>query len=147
MSKKHNHAEAFYHMIYYGENSTGRAQVRIWNSRDGVTPFMFHSEQLGITLQSQRGGVYDPNYQPKEGDLIWRDYTKEEAEKSVRERLDYYRGLYDKTKGLSETELKEMGYDHIPVYALQNIFKDEARYVNTEVKELLNGQPKLELIK
>ena len=36
---KHNHAEAFKLMIYACENPDCLHQEKIWNSRDGVTPF------------------------------------------------------------------------------------------------------------
>lgn len=80
MEHNHNHKEAFCHMYYQGKSEVGAITVRIWNSRDGVTPFYYISEEFGIELQhvAWQNDKYDPSYKPKKGDLIWRDYTDEE---------------------------------------------------------------------
>ena len=84
------HPEAFCLMTYKSDD--GREAEVIWNSRDGVTPFV-------ITLKSGRAGrhvewhkdAYAPAHRPKVGDRIFRNMTRAEAKviaERVFERMD-----------------------------------------------------------
>jgi hypothetical protein len=74
----HKHIEAFCLMKYRSDDGT--EEEIIWNSRDGVTPFV-------ITLRSGKSAthvdwqsdVYAPDYVPKSGDRIFIDLTMEKA--------------------------------------------------------------------
>lgn len=77
---KHNHAEAFMLMQYRCKNNH---TVMIWNSRDGVTPFMIKCqvEQCGEYAEHVNWGAdfYHPKYQPRIGSYIFVDLTEERA--------------------------------------------------------------------
>lgn len=122
---KHNHKEAFCHMQYSGTQNGNLIQLLIWNSRDGVTPFCFPVEKLGITVQhvNWRQDVYDPNNVVKPGDLIWRDYTQEEAEQAAKRRCQL---------------AVEHGY---PEDNLQALYEETVRDI------IDNKQPKLDIVK
>lgn len=74
----HHHAEAFRLMRYQADDGT--EDEWIWNSRDGVTPFI-------VTLRSGKsarhvnwaGDIYNPDHRPKPGDRIFVDLTPERA--------------------------------------------------------------------
>ena len=74
----HQHREAFCLMQYQADDGT---EVEwIWNSRDGVTPFV-------ITLRSGKsarhvdwsGDIYAPDHRPQPGDRIFVDLIPERA--------------------------------------------------------------------
>lgn len=73
------HSEAFALMKYRADDGT--EEEIIWNSRDGVTPFV-------ITLRSGKAAthvdwthdIYAPNYTPKLGERIFVDLTPQAAE-------------------------------------------------------------------
>jgi hypothetical protein len=69
----HRHAEAYMLMTYVSDD--GHASEQIWNSRDGVTPFV-------IALRDGRRAThhadphrdrYDPGYQPQPGQRVFAD--------------------------------------------------------------------------
>lgn len=76
----HLHAEAFMRMKYRCEGCGGWEWV--WNSRDGVTPFMINSrccdnaEAQHIQWQED---VYAPSYKLQPGDRFFRNGTAEDA--------------------------------------------------------------------
>jgi hypothetical protein len=78
----HKHAEAFTLMTYVSDDGT--ETERVWNSRDGVTPFV-------ITLRSGKTAThrdwaadeYLPNYVPPAGSRVFVDLTPELARKSA----------------------------------------------------------------
>ncbi len=75
---EHKHTEAFMLMTYKCEEC-GTVEI-IWNSRDGVTPFMGptcnRGACVGATLhENWSGDVYAPDYKPSVGERIWRDGT------------------------------------------------------------------------
>jgi len=82
----YRHAEAFCHMIYRSDDRT--VQRSIWNSRDGVTPFGMLDPETGKDLIHADWHLdrRDLRYQPKPGDWIWTDETRQQAE--VRARRD-----------------------------------------------------------
>lgn len=89
-----NHLEAFCHMIYECEKCGWI--IRVWNSRDGVTPFigprchLFHDfypdthRCNGMTQHAMWDqDEYDPDYELQPGDYYWTDYTEEDAKRKV----------------------------------------------------------------
>ena len=83
---KYNHAEAFA-LMKYRDRETGKVEI-IWNSRDGVTPFIVLSqngnESVHFDWQTDR---IDPFHVPSVGDRIFVDLTREKAEAFQRERF------------------------------------------------------------
>lgn len=90
--RKHNHIEAYCHMTYRCREHGH--EIRIWNSRDGVTPFAMTCREPGCGLEARHVDwqldIYDPTYQLQPGDWYWRDGTQEEAEAIIRRRLEAY---------------------------------------------------------
>lgn len=87
---KHQHKEAFCLMWYACK--CGHAE-RLWNSRDGVTPFG------GIPCPSCGGDLrhedwhldtYAPDHKPHEGQRYFRDGTAEEAVAIIERRIARY---------------------------------------------------------
>lgn len=77
--RKHSHVEAFCLMLYGTRD--GSVRETIWNSRDGVTPFMIHTRD-GVEmshLPPWSDDVYAPAHRPKVGDRIFVDLTLERA--------------------------------------------------------------------
>lgn len=76
---KHNHPEAFRLMEYVSEDDTEREVL--WNSRDGVTPFIISSPTSGVELihKNWKADRYAPNHVPKVGDRIFVDLTLQRA--------------------------------------------------------------------
>ncbi|MFI2663700.1 hypothetical protein [Micromonospora carbonacea] len=74
----HQHGEAFAIMTYRSDDGT--ETERIWNSRDGVTPFV-------VTLRSGKvahhvdwsSDVYAPDHRPQPGERMFVDLTPERA--------------------------------------------------------------------
>lgn len=74
----HAHREAFCHMLYRADD--GSEEEWIWNSRDGVTPFV-------VTLRSGKPARhvewnrdrYDPEHVPQPGERIFVDLVPEKA--------------------------------------------------------------------
>ncbi len=87
----YNHGEAFNLMTYRCPN--GHTE-RVWNSRDGVTPFMMQCRYCDEDTQhvDWRADVRARHYQPVKGERIWRDGTPEEARAIVTRRLESARG-------------------------------------------------------
>lgn len=86
-SELYNHAEAFCLMHYVGDVS-GRAEV-LWNSRDGVTPFVIVSNWGGRTEEPMAHRVFSmdrrvPTYVPPVGSRIFVDLTPERARERAR---------------------------------------------------------------
>lgn len=85
----HSHGEAFMVMTYRADD--GSEEERIWNSRDGVTPFM-------ITLRSGKQAShvdwyrdeYRPDYVPAPGSRMFVDMTEERARELARRNADLY---------------------------------------------------------
>ena len=84
------HAEAFCIMTYRAEDGSGEEE-RIWNSRDGVTPFM-------VALRSGKPAQhvdwhrdeYNPDYQPPVGSRIFVDMTPERARELAERNATHY---------------------------------------------------------
>lgn len=74
----HAHGEAYKLMTYANKD---RSVVEIiWNSRDGVTPFIVSSRDgVELTHVDWYKDVYAPNHVPAPGDRIFVDLTRERA--------------------------------------------------------------------
>jgi hypothetical protein len=78
----YKHGEAFCHMRYRADD--GSEELSVWNSRDGVTPFV-------ISLPSGKGATHvdwnqdrcDPTHVPEVGDWIFVDLTPERAREAA----------------------------------------------------------------
>lgn len=81
------HKEAFC-LMWYACESCPHVE-RIWNSRNGVTPFGCGCPSCGGTMLHTEWYKDDPqpNYKPRSGQAFWRDGTMDEAEKIIRARL------------------------------------------------------------
>jgi hypothetical protein len=99
------HAEAYALMRYKSDD--GLDEEIIWNSRDGVTPFV-------ITLRSGKqathvdwnGDFPFPNYQPPLGSRMFVDLTEKRARSMVAEYIERNREFVP--KGMSDEEVTEM---------------------------------------
>lgn len=81
---------------------------RIWNSRDGVTPFCLECPSCGeLSLQhvAWQMDAYRPNHKPNHGQQFFRDGTPDEAAEIMRKRLDSCKGTRYK---LSPEEAEEL---------------------------------------
>lgn len=103
----HIHKEAFCLMTYccVGDAPAGARETervmrgcghteRIWNSRDGVTPFMMGCPSCGGNLQHVhwKSDRCAPDHKPHWGQGIWRDGTPDDAERIMRRRLESCKG-------------------------------------------------------
>lgn len=73
----HKHREAFCLMKYMTDDKTEKEFL--WNSRDGVTPFVIHSATSGKKMMhvEWQNDLYAPNHRPKAGDRIFVDCLPE----------------------------------------------------------------------
>lgn len=91
----HLHGEAFCLMWYQCKDC--KAMERIWNSRDGVTPFgMMCASCGGANYMHVYFGsdLYAPDHKLRDGQRFWRDGTPEEAEWFMRRRIEMMRAQY-----------------------------------------------------
>lgn len=86
------HKEAFALMLYRCE--TCQFEERIWNSRDGTTPFIVDCRRCGEDSMHAdwHQDLCVPDYDPFPGDRYFRDGTEAEARAIVRRRLERARG-------------------------------------------------------
>lgn len=88
---EYQHAEAYCLMTYRADDGTEEEQI--WNSRDGVTPFV-------ITLRSGKQATHAdwrndqriPDYQPPPGSRIFVDLTPERARELAAQNVARYWG-------------------------------------------------------
>lgn len=73
MKHGYNHVEAFCLMTYRERN--GEKEVRVWNSRDGVTPFVIPIDDHEYMHENWNDDKRDPEYIPEVGSYIFMDYT------------------------------------------------------------------------
>jgi hypothetical protein len=151
---KHNHAEAFCHMLYHGKAPNGsQITLSIWNSRDGVTPFMLTSEEYGICLQhiNWHHDRYDPNYKPRKGDFIWRNFTEKDAKDLAQNQIDCWLKEKAQLESLTDEQYKQLYKSSLEkselVEQLASITADPGRHIEETVKRLLmKGEPFFELV-
>jgi hypothetical protein len=89
-ARGHFSPEAFCLMSYATDDN--REMEAIWNSRDGVTPFIVHSSRSGREMRhvDWHRDTYNPNHVPRQGDRIFVDITPEEWERINREQIDRF---------------------------------------------------------
>lgn len=98
-SNKYNQVEAFCLMTYQCE--TCGKEERLWNSRDGVTPYTIGCRYCGgmashIRWNEDRRAV---NYKPRPGERIFVDMTPERARVLAEKRVEYFKGTaYERPK-------------------------------------------------
>jgi len=87
------HREAFMLMIYRSED--GRHVETLWNSRDGVTPFIIGAKdapagQLGAPMQHVHWGAdtFAPYHVPNIGDRVFVDLDRALAEPMVERQIE-----------------------------------------------------------
>ncbi len=85
----HRHAEAFC-LMWYATDDRMLREI-IWNSRDGVTPFIVPSidgrEMTHIDWHLDR---YAADHQPRPGQRVFIDLPREVAERFAREQVERY---------------------------------------------------------
>lgn len=131
-------------MTYLGQSAAGRIELKIWNSRDGVTPFMTASNEYGITLYSVSWGSakYDPNHKPKKGELIWVSHTEETA----REVAEKFLASFEKAAAMTDEEMladPSFPKGHDPREHFKKILNDREGYIKKTIHEFLyeHGEP------
>lgn len=83
---RYKHAEAFCLMTYQADD--GSESEVVWNSRDGVTPFVIPLRSgKTATHVNWRGDVRTPDYAPPAGSRIFVDLTMERALEQARRNL------------------------------------------------------------
>lgn len=89
MMAEYQHVEAFCLMTYACRN--GHREV-IWNSRDGVTPFIVHCATCGAEAQhvDWQRDTRIPTYQPRPGERMFVTMTPHDAEALAREMVVRY---------------------------------------------------------
>lgn len=96
-ARGHMHAEAFCLMWYECRNRACGHRERIWNSRDGVTPFGMQCPSCGGNelLHAYFGSdLYAPEHVLRRGQRFWRDGTPDEAAAIMERRIDAMRNQY-----------------------------------------------------
>jgi len=93
---KHEHAEAFMLMTYASKD--GKTRIRIWNSRDGITPFTCSHPVTGVELSHADWNLdkYLPDHKPAPGDFIFTKLTPEKARPLAQQMVEKHwdRGEY-----------------------------------------------------
>ena len=84
------HKEAYCLMKYASKD--GSVVEWIWNSRDGVTPFVITAQDGKTELAHVDWWVDNcvPGYQPLPGERVFVDFTREAAEQSARDLVERY---------------------------------------------------------
>ncbi len=84
----HRHAEAFMLMLYRADNGE---YENIWNSRDGVTPFVV-TLRSGAEARHVRWAtdIYAPDHVPEEGERVFIDLHPERALEIATRKVDTY---------------------------------------------------------
>lgn len=87
-----------YMLMWYVCGLCGHKE-RIWNSRDGITPFATTCPSCGKLMQHARWDLdtYAPDHQPLIGQRYWRDGTPDEAAEIMRRRIENMRAEYPLT--------------------------------------------------
>lgn len=84
------HGEAFSLMQYQDENDPEGPIEWLWNSRDGVSPFIIGArEGEGLLRHTNwQDDIYAPQYVPNIGQRVFIDMTREAAERYLRNKID-----------------------------------------------------------
>ncbi len=112
----HFYAEAFC-LMHYKCEKCGKLEL-LWNSRDGVTPFMISCSNCKGTMAHANWNLdkYAPDHKPQVGDRVFRDST--EADKR-----EWAQRSYENAKGTP--------------YAIPEDIKDQ--WIEEFVKEAQDG--------
>lgn len=79
MTPRYQHAEAYCLMTYRADDGT--EEERVWNSRDGVTPFLITLRSGKVASHTDwRGDVCVPDHVPAPGSRMFVDLTPERAD-------------------------------------------------------------------
>ena len=94
-SSPYNHAEAFCLMCYQSDD--GRVIEYIWNSRDGVTPFIVLTKDGSKTMQhiDWHRDKCRPHHELQVGDRYFADSTRESLSKDYDKLVEMYKGTPD----------------------------------------------------
>lgn len=84
----YRHKEAFCLMLY--QSTQTKRILDIWNSRDGVTPFIAQIDDEEYTHIAFNFDRCVPEHQLRPGDYFWRDMTRAEAERIAAIRCDAF---------------------------------------------------------
>lgn len=86
----HAHGEAFHLMRYRSDD--GLEEETLWNSRDGVTPFVISNKDRTKSMTHVDWGkdVYAPDHVPKPGDRVFADMTPEHSAVLAAEHVERY---------------------------------------------------------
>lgn len=141
---KHNHKEAFCLMMYASEDRA--ITERIWNSRDGVTPFVVFSQgepPIELRHVDWHNDRYEPHRVPKPGDRIFADMTKEMMEEDHKRTVEecWDDGEYPMNTMYSSKEkaleaLMEEWEPGLPVVLVARSVKTH-EYTNDQINETL----------
>lgn len=131
-TRKYNHAEAFCLMHY--RDADGNEET-IWNSRDGVTPFIMRSRAgREMTHVNWQGDHCRPNYLPLIGDRMFVDITRERALEIAQAQVA--RWWDDATLPMQQHPfLGPMGRDGAAQHLVEGIYEDGHRPTLVEVTE------------
>lgn len=85
----HQHAEAFMLMAYVSDDGT-QGEV-VWNSRDGVTPFVISSRDgTQLTHSDWNNDVYAPHFRPPPGFRYFADMDESESRRAAAEYVERF---------------------------------------------------------
>lgn len=107
---KYRHKEAFALMWYECRNCDHKE--RMWNSRDGVTPFGTTCPSCGLPDLMHVAwhlDVCEPNYRPRRGQRVWIDMTEAHASAIADRNLQKYP---ERLRGITREQLVESYLSH-----------------------------------
>ena len=104
---KYTHAEAYCLMKYVSRD--GKHVEWLWNSRDGVTPFIIFDEN-GEEMNHTDFFLdrYLPNYQPEAGERVFVDMTPERARERAAKHVDAHWDRLSATFNTKDEAIKEL---------------------------------------
>lgn len=128
MTTAYNHREAFCLMWYKCQEQGCGHMERIWNSRDGVTPFYCGCPSCGKpSLQHAYFGSdkCEPEHVPHHGQRMWVGMTKARAAEIAENRVKFFQAMGSKVPIGTQTSIRDdlyqeghgvdlfiAGYDH-----------------------------------
>lgn len=145
------HAEAFMHMQYMGQSNGKQIILRIWNSRDGVTPFTTYCKEYDLTLQhvEWQGDKFDKDYKPKKGDLVWVSHDKISAREAAEEAFLIYSKKVVEMELMRKQDREKFGLSNLDYF--KGVLKDKEAFIKRTIWEILEEhgepQPRLLLVK
>lgn len=142
-----NHCERFCLMTYASED--GRVREVLWNSRDGVTPFIIPSvDGIELSHVNWHGDQCEPNHVPAIGSRVFMDATIEDfiewKARMVSEYWDapdfeYIRGKYDGDRGKAIRGLAQDDFDSQPGQPTVAVVTPEMRHMFEKRAALAKG--------